>query len=73
MVCWDLKVGTSTIRTFNAFSIKGFFKFQCLSFAGSSLHHILEKCIFMLCSMPFSSLTFVGGAKVYSYMILCFH
>ena len=69
MVCWDLKVGTSTIRTFNAFSIKVFFfffnfKFQCLSFAGSSLHHILEKCVFMLCSMPFSSLTFVGGAKV---------
>ena len=27
MVCWDLKVGTSTIRTFNAFSIKGFFFF----------------------------------------------
>lgn len=61
IVSWDLKVGTCT--GFNAFFQK-IIEFGYLSLAGSSLHYILERHIFLLCSVSFPSLTFVGGTKV---------
>ena len=55
MVCWDLKVGTSTIRTFNAFSIKGFFKISMFvfcrefltSYTGKMHFHVMQHAIFV--------------------------
>lgn len=60
-VSWDLKVGIFT--GFIAF-FQDVIEFRCLSLAGSSLHYILERYIFLLCGVSFPSLTFVSGTKV---------
>lgn len=60
IVSWDLKVGTCT----GLMLFQNVVELGCLSLAGSSLHYILERYIFLLCGVSFSSLTFVSGTKV---------